>query len=84
MQGESYSTTLREDEKDKFSGWEMVVFHIWLRDSCLVYSTVLLFLELNKEHHEPVSDCVCPSFFHHIKTFIKILLTNISYFQEPF
>lgn len=36
----------------------MVVFHNWLWESCIVYLTVLLFPELNKEHLEPVSDCI--------------------------
>lgn len=43
---------------NKYSGWEMVVFHNWSWESYLVYLTVLLFPELNKEHLEPVSICL--------------------------
>ena len=41
----SYSTSLREDEHNTYSGPEMVVFHNWLWESCLVYLTVLSFPE---------------------------------------
>lgn len=66
----SYSTSLKEDENNKYSGPEMVVFHNWLWESCLVYLTVLSFLELNKEHLEPVYDFICSSAFFHMITCI--------------
>ncbi len=64
----SYNTPLKEDEKNKYSGQEMVVFHNWLWESCLVFLTVLSLPELNKEHLEPVSDGISSSAFCHTLT----------------
>ena len=66
----SYSTSLKEHEKNKYSGQKMVVFHNWLWETCLVYLTVLSYPELNKQHLEPVSDCFFVLFFSTMLPFV--------------
>lgn len=62
----------------KNDGQEIVVFHKWLWESCLVYLAVLSFPELNKEHLEPVSERICsPVFCHMTITGVMIMSAHM-------